>query len=563
MSMQKPPSFMKWRATDLIDFEYLLRIRQTSSGEVRQGNEEQPPDIDPEPEVTEPITEPITDRAIYRDYVTEHPEPVQRARLFRYWLSEKRQQMAARADEAPVLPGTAAAEALGLMHLLAVLAGLLLGAGLCGSLIAYAGDAPINVFTCLWIMLVPQLLLLILLGGAAFLGRFKRTPSLIGVYPMLAGIFQKNLKRLFKSRYAGLPAAKREAMEAAIGLMGQGRSIYGRIFFRPVFGIGQVFGVCFNTGLAGVLLLRVAITDLAFGWQSTLQPAAETVHAIVNVIALPWSWLLSSSAAHPSVSEIRGSQFVFKEGMRHLDSPDMAAWWPFLLLCLLFYGLLPRLFILLGTIYRQKRALKRLTFTHAACDRLLLAMKTPRVETQSRQPEAEAGPTARAGRETIQGAAAKAAPERSRSPEIPKSAEQAIVLVPEEIEPFCDGKTLAGRLEQRLGLEPIASISCQMEIEPDRDALKAHVSAFDSADAGGRRLVLIQEAWQPPIRETLSWINALRESLTGHAGFIIGLIGKPKAGDIWTRPSETDHQTWTRAVAKLGDPYIRVEVLGG
>lgn len=558
------PSSMKWRATDLIDFEYLLRSRQNSSGEIRQDNEDRQTDVDPEPEVTEQIT----DRAIYRTYVTEHPEPVQRARLFRYWLSEKRKQIAGRADETPVLPGTAAAEGLRLMHLLAVLAGLLLGAGLCGSLIAYAGDAPINVFTCLWVMLVPQLLLLILLGLSIFLGRFKRAPRLIGLYPMLAGIIQRNLKRLLKSRYAALPAAKREAMAAAVGLMGQGRSIYGRIFFRPVFVIGQVFGICFNIGLAGVLLLRVAITDLAFGWQSTLQPAAETVHGILQAISLPWSWLLSSSAAHPSVAQIRGSQFVFKEGMRHLDSPDMAAWWPFLLLCLIFYGLLPRLFILFGTIYRQKRALNRLTFTHAACDRLLLAMKTPRVETQSRHPEAEAAPAEHAsaarqnaaGRETLQGEAAKAGPGKKEGSE---GKEQAIVLIPEEIEAFCSEETIAGRLEQRLGLEPAACLSCQMDIETDSDALKDHVSAFNSSDSGDLRLVLIQEAWQPPIRETLSWITALRGSLPRPAGFIIGLIGKPKAGQIWTRPSETDHQTWTRAIAKLGDPYIRVEVLGG
>ena len=554
------PSSMKWRATDLIDFEYLLRSRQDDSFAGSSADAAQAPDRTEDPQ--------RRDRAIYRAYAAEHPEPVRRDQLFRYWLSEKRRQLAPRTDEAPVLPGSAAAEGLRLMQLLAVLAGLLLGGGLCGSLIAYGGDAPINVFTCLWVMLVPQLLLLILLGLSALLGRFKRAPRLIGLYPMLAGIIQRNLKRLLKSRYTALPAAKREAMAAAVGLMGQSRSIYGGILFRPVFAIGQVFGVCFNIGLAGVLLLRVAITDLAFGWQSTLQPAAETVHAIVNVIALPWSWLLSSSAAHPSVSEIRGSQFVFKEGMRHLDSPDMAAWWPFLLLCLLVYGLLPRLLLLLGTILRQKRALSRLAFTHAACDRLLLAMKTPRVESQSRQPEAEAAPAERtaaarqnaAEREALKGEAADTGPGKREGLE---GKEQAIVLIPEEIEAFCSEETISKRLEQRLGLEPAACLSCQMDIEADSDALKAHAAAFASAGSGGCRLVLIQEAWQPPIRETLSWITALRKSLPGPCGFIIGLIGKPRAGEIWTRPSETDQQTWARAVAKLGDPYIRVEVLGG
>ena len=524
---------MKWRATDLIDFEYFLRERVDTESAETAGD---------------------ADRQIYQAFIKNHPETVHRSDLFRYWLSRKRDDLLQTADEQAVLPGKAAAETLGLARGVSGLAGFLLGAGLCGSLLAYAGKEPVNIFSCLWIMIAPQLVLLLLLVISSILRSLGPPKSVGGFYPLTTGLFKRSLKKLLRPRYQDLSAAKRMRIEAVIGMIGQGRTIYGRILFRPIFAIGQLFGIFFNVGIISVLLLRVAITDLAFGWQSTLQPAAETVYRLVDAIAFSWSWLVPKSVAHPTVSQIEGSQFVFKEGMRHLDRPDLAAWWPFLCLAVIFYGLLPRLLIFAGTLLRQQRAIKGLPFTHAACDRLLLSMKTPRVTTKSRAYK-------RPGDQGNEAADADAMLETKEAASTnTEHLESGIVLIPGDLAGQYEASDLAERLQLRLDLNLKTIITCGLD--PDADSRAVGKNLEGDSGKAATRLVIIQEAWQPPIQETLSWISEIRTRSGIENSLIIGLIGKPGASTIFTPPADTDRMIWEHAIAKLGDPYIRVEILG-
>jgi len=525
---------MKWRATDLIDFEYLLGER---AGENPDNTRED------------------TDRKIYQAFIGNHPEPVIRKDLFRYWLSRQREGFRQSSGGRAVLPGEAAAEALGLSRWLAGILGALLGAGLCGSLLAYSGNDPINIFSCLWVMIAPQLVLLMLLGLSSLLRAIgpKKPPG--GVYPLLTGIFRRLIKKLITGRYSGLSAARGERMASITGMIGQSRSIYGAILFRPLFIVGQVFGVFFNIGIIGFLLLRIAITDLAFGWQSTLQPAAETVYRVVDTIALPWSWVAPDAIAHPTLSQIEGSQFVLKESMQGLSTSDLTAWWPFLLFAVICYGLLPRLILLAGSVIRQGRAIHRLSFSHAACDRLLLSMKTPAVTTKSRAYE-------KADDERSETAAAPFRYGPSASEEMPEDAlKTTIILIPEDIAGKYRQDELEERLRRRLGLGIGARIVCRFD--PKADAQAVEETLKGDSGASENRLVFIQEAWQPPIQETLSWIVSIRQKAGVESGFIIGLIGKPSAETIFTPPADTDRMVWAHAVAKQGDPYLRVEVLGG
>ncbi len=525
---------MKWRATDLIDFEYLLRERSGKNWEDAGIDE---------------------DRQIYQAFIENHPEPINRNELFRFWLSRKREDILQSAKAQTVLPGKAAAETIGLTRWIAGMAGLIFGAGICGSLLAYSGDDPINIFSCLWVMIAPQIVLLLLLGLSTALRGISPKSGGASVYPLLTGIFRRTIKKLITARYKDLSAARRAQIEAVTGMIGQSRSIYGAILFRPVLIIGQIFGIFFNIGLIGILLLRITITDLAFGWQSTLQPAAETVYRVVDVIALPWSWVVPETIAHPTVSQIEGSQFLLKEGIQGLNTPALAAWWPFLLLAVIFYGLLPRLVIFFGTVFRQQHAIKRLSFTHAACDRLLLAMKTPRVTTNSRgyeKPEDQLSRRASAASEYGQ----------AESKEMDKAAlDPAIILIPEDLAGQYRQDDLEERLRLRLGLGMKAGITCQFDAKVDAQAVKDNLEG--DAAASGIRLVIIQEAWQPPIQEILSWFASIRRNAGIKSGLVIGLIGKPGVSTIFTPPADTDRMIWEHAIAKLGDPYIRVEVLGG
>ena len=529
---------MKWRATDLIDFEYLLRERSGKNLDDAVADE---------------------DRHIYQAFINNHPEMGEkpesshRSALFKYWLYQKKEGIKASNAEEAVLPGEAAAETLSLTRWITGIAGILFGAGLCGALLAYAGEDPINIFSCLWVMVAPQLILLMLLGASSVFRATGPGRSTGGVYPLLTGIFRRFIKRLINSRYSALSAGRRTQIETVTGLIGQSRTIYGPVLFRPIFIIGQIFGVCFNVGIIGVLLLRVSITDLAFGWQSTLQPAAETVYRIVDTIAVPWSWFLPEPIAHPTIAQIEGSQFVLKEGMAHLNSGDLVAWWPFLLLAVIFYGLIPRVLILIVTVIRQNRAISRLSFKQVACDRLLSAMNTPRVQTRSRaykkRDERSSG---------AESAKASAGPASSETPA--ENLDPAVVLIPEDLAGQYQADELRERIQIRLGLNLKTVISCRFD--PDADARAVKDSLPGDMNLSDIRLVIIQEAWQPPIQETLSWIGAIRRRADIPNSLIVGLIGRPAARSIFTPPADTDRMIWEHAIAGLGDPYVRIEMIG-
>ncbi|MDX9820276.1 MAG: DUF2868 domain-containing protein, partial [Desulfococcus multivorans] len=335
------------------------------------------------------------------------------------------------------------------------------------------------------------------------------------------------------------------------GVLGGRRTLYGSIFFWPVFVLAQTMAVMFNLGILAAVLLKHSITDLAFGWQSTLHPGPETVLSLVEGFSLPWSFL---PAAHPSLAQIQGSQMVLKEGMVHLATPDLVSWWPFLCYALLWYGLAPRLLLLFFGVFRQRRLLNALNFSTGACDRLIHRMRTPVVHTQSRayrpvpdsETEAETRKTAEAaGR---QQASVEALP--------------ALVLVPEDIRELCHDPGLPMILEKALGLSTAHALI--MTMDPDAD-MKTISSALETLakNAEGPRLVLLMEAWQPPIRETLNWLTRLRQTAGSRMGVIVALLGKPGKETPFPPPAPTDRMVWERAVTGLGDPFVRVESIGG
>ena len=118
---------------------------------------------------------------------------------------------------------------------------------------------------------------------------------------------------------AGMSADKKNSFQSALGTL-KGKRHYASLFFWPVFLLTQLFAMGFNTGLLAITLFKVASTDIAFGWQSTIQFSAEAIFHFVRVLALPWSWCVSSALAYPSLPEIEGSRIILKDGISYLVS---------------------------------------------------------------------------------------------------------------------------------------------------------------------------------------------------------------------------------------------------
>jgi hypothetical protein len=526
----------EWQIKDLIDLEYFLGRKFREPTEDKDANNR------------------TFDRNVYLSF-SGHDKQLDdsfyRKKLIRHWLEQRREQEKQGGQNKILLPSDAFAETMGIIRLLIAIFAFFFGAGLTWSLLSYQGREPVNVFTCLWVLVAPQVLLLFVLLLSAALHKMRIITSFMSIYPMITAIVHGMLKKISGFAKKRIDANKANQIRETFALLGKTKTVYGSVFFWPIFLLAQLFGIFFNIGILGIMFIKVAITDLAFGWQTTLQVAPESVLRFVEIAALPWSWLFSPPIAHPTITQIIGSKMILKDGIFHLATGDLVAWWPFIFLAVFFYAFVPRLILAGAGFYLKYRAIQSIDFNHAACDRLMIRMKTPEVYTGS-QPYQPKVPDE------------KRVVSHDTDVQITDSAmTPAIVLVPEEVfEQFCNAQ-LDKKLTESLGMRAEAIISVEMDAKKDSDHLKQVYSEKQRKNIS-YQTVIVQEAWQPPIKESISWIKSLRAARKGTAtdGMVIALVGKPGRENVFTPPSDMDRMIWEQAINSLGDPYIRIESLG-
>lgn len=514
-----------WQISDLMDLDHFLRRAQGESDDTGG-----------------PDTR-AADRAIYLSYAATHTPPFDRKAVIRHWLDEKRAGL----SEPRLLPGALYSQSLSFLKIACAAAAFLIGALLAWSVLSYSGAAPINIFTCIWVMVAPQVLLLALLVLSALLSRMGVPDTFKGFYSPAALLLRRLADRAKTAGQNALPGHARLRVSALVDAAGRGNALYGPIFFWPVFLLAQLFGVWFNLGLLCATGLKLAITDLAFGWQSTLFPDPELVYRMVELFSTPWSWVVT--AAHPTLAQIEGSRMILKEGMVHMATPDLVSWWPFLIYAVLCYGLIPRLALLAFGRWQQHRALNAASFSTGACDRLLSRMQAPRLQSAGLGLEQE-------GVDLLPVSEPAFSPDVAQGPTGP-----ALVLVPEEIAHLFPDEALKERIAAVLGLKMVRRLLVAQNPAADAQALAAALSR-QAGPTDDLRLVVVVEAWQPPLAETLFWLASLRRAAGPRTGLIVGLVGKPETDNRLTAPGPTDKKVWAQAIGSLKDPFVRVESLG-
>ncbi len=516
---------VRWRIHDLIDLEYFLhRDVQAEENDSPQAS---------------------TERDIYLARLrnsTDSDSPPSRRVLIKGWLDAMREK-----EEKP-LPGEVFLETRRMAVIAAVVFGLVSGIGMALSLLGYTGTEPLNVSVYLGLAVFSQMLLLFLL---LIVFCFRAAGRSLVRGSVLAGLLGRLLTNVvFKARNRALKSMdgpRREAIAAATGLLRGRKKIYGTLFFWPVFVAVQGFAVCFNVGLLGATLLRLTGTDVAFGWQSTFQVGSRVVFRIVETIALPWSGFLPRELAHPSLAQIEGSRMILKEGIYHLSTTDLVSWWPFLCLSVIFYGLLPRLILLVSGIAVQRRLLTRLRFDHGDCDALVNRMLSPVVRTAGRPSAAIRKQDPPPGEEISD----------LRESYPADNIDRFVALVPDDI--FGESEGLDAVAAEGLALQ----LTDKKKIGGDSSWNRSVFDFLGEAreDAGFDGVLLLQEAWQPPIQETLMFLKQLRERLGKTGKIVVALIGKPSPDTIFTPVREEDWRIWKKKTGTLGDPYLRLERL--
>jgi hypothetical protein len=237
---------------------------------------------------------------------------------------------------------------------------------------------------------------------------------------------------------------------------------------------------------------------------------------------------------------------VLKEGIYHLGTSDLVAWWPFLLLAVLFYGLLPRVLLLAAGMVMQSKTIAGIRFTHSSCDRLIRRMTTPVMESGGNTPH----------QGVIKRRYPDSYPADNRDMELFGDDAEAIVLVPEDIADQCKNEDIDQALQTSLNIKLKQTMQVLFDSEEDRGVFEAVGRAL--SENAAVHVVVLQEAWQPPIEETLSYFQTMRSLIPKETHIHILLTGRMQNGNYFSPVDPLEETVWRQAFQALGDPHTEV-----
>jgi hypothetical protein len=248
-------------------------------------------------------------------------------------------------------------------------------------------------------------------------------------------------------------------------------------------------------------------------------------------LALPWRELLP--AAVPDATLIEQSQFFRLAGTRPSGieaSHTLTGWWSFVVMAILCYGLVPRLLLLLLAGQRLAAATRNLLLDDARVTALLDRMERPALSSAALEPE------------RLEPSAAVSPPPH---PPAPRGAASAVIWggsIPVT--------AVASYALQRFGYH----ITATVDAGGDRTLAADRETLAELARAAPAAVLVFTRAWEPPLLDLFDYLNALRERLGTAASIIVAPVAEDR-GVV----SATENATWTRAIARRGDPHLYVE----
>ena len=462
---------MKIRLKDIIDLDYLISVDEA---------------IDTKEALT---SRAIKDRRIF----DECKQTCQTDKaLLMAWLASRKAQFFQTAGKkgVPLLPGTLFSFLYTWMVYAMVFFGGVSGVSLAYSFLAYHGSRPINVaiFIAVFVVLPVVLILLILIllmrrgwgpenQGNRFADSIVHTLISALLFKVLPGILKKANHPMFKKAL--------DSLEYTASLVRIKNREYKALFFWPLVILTSVFSLCFSTGAVCGTFFRVIVSDMAFGWQSTLVTTSERVYDLIRVMALPWSWFVPSSLAHPSLEQIQGSRIILKDGLSVLATHDLISWWPFLCMGILFYAIIPRGLLLIAGILAQDRAVNRFNLERPRFSQVLVRMQSPvlAIDTHETPVSQAIEPNPIKGMTSIPPVALKEPVQPGRT---------AVVLASKKVYSDAAIQKVALYIQDHLFLAVDSMIDINFDLDEDIDAVQnIKISTAD-------QMILLHEVWQPP-----------------------------------------------------------------
>ncbi len=412
-----------------------------------------------------------------------------------------------------------------------VVIGLLVGWLTVTGLFQYDGAGRVNLVYLLFVFVGLQLALL-LLALVAMLPSFvsRRLPGFSSIQEMLKWFSPGRLQGLI-SRFM----SKSEQSEIA-QLLGRNQKIFAIIGKWQIFSWSQLFGVSFNFAALITLFVLIAVKDIAFGWSTTLDVQAETILGLTDFLSWPWQIWLPSEV--PRLSLVEASRyFRLQEAIATgVDPAILGQWWPFLMLCLFFYGLLPRFMLLLFCRAKLTSATVRTVRYFPGKEALLDRLNRAVIETHSNR---------------VAGAAQlvdKKTEREGRGDEV--AAGSAIILINWSGLELSDSGLLK-TLQQagRFSIQDSYQAGASRQPKEDLQVIEAISKSSSTTPIG-----ILVKSWEPPLGELEDFIHDLRASITPEQAVRLIPIS-PEDGKL-AEPEQRDIDEWLRFTNSLVDPWV-------
>lgn len=498
-----------WNLKDVFDFEYQRRLDDA----IDEAQLEQ------------------RDRAIFREHCAGGENERQ---LLRGWLQVVRQQRVLNPE-----PGILFVHCYRLLALAAGLFAVLSGVSATWVALKYDGSVPVNVSVFLGLIVAPQILLL--LGYLiVVVGSLMRAGwiAMLYVLPTKAARFLLKMLWTEVTRRAWLKGEKRDKLKIKASSFTDILHQHSGLLANRIFRLVQVSGVLFNLAVVLTMAVMLSVTDRAFGWQSSLVDSAESVDQIVEVVSLPWQWIVSDSVARPSFEEIVGSRIVLRESKAALESEDLLSWWPFLMMCVLVYGLFPRSLAWLFSCWNERRLLRQLRFDGFGSRVILERMRSVDLQTHGQASGTVSG-------QSESGSSNSAEQEFT----VTESKQIRFYTLEATIERY-GAESLRGWLSELLGLDISELVGLS--------ALNG-VEAMISGEGQSKAHYLLIEGWQPPIQETLNQLADLARGLEKmQEQAVLLLVGKPSKEEGVRALPESMQQVWKTKIRLLKCANLKV-----
>ena len=485
----------------------------------------------------------LKDRKIYSEY--QGSSKTDRDLLLS-WLEFRKKE-----EGLPLMPGAFFSSLYISMVYIMVLSGFIAGITTVYSFLAYHGAKPVNVTSFIALFVVLQVVFVLLTTVVAIRRIAGKDNSFAGsiVHTFVSFLFFNVVFKILKKIGWGFLNQNIDTLEYISGFVRSKGREYQGLFFWSFFILTSLFAFSFSAGVLGGTFLKIVVSDMAFGWQSTLMTSSHNIHSIVSSIALPWSWFLPESIATPSLEQIEGSRIILKQGISVLTTENLTSWWPFLCFAILFYAVIPRGLIIVAGRFLQKLSLNSFNFANPKFRQLIVRMCTPVINIDTGEISENKDLAGKIDKIKL-----KAGSFTDNHNMVPGNMVSGKVLLLVSVDVYCKEaiQKIVKEIEQQLLFVIKKSVGVTFDPEEDTDI----IHSLETSDTD--QVILVHEVWQPPIRELISYIVKVKAALPQDLHLSVMLTNYADSEYLGVDRDDINLQVWKKTMLKLGDPGISV-----